>query len=138
MDIHILDVPVPVYREPVWIFAAGIAGALVRIVVVTPRETVAKVAHVATGALMALFVAPAIDLHWLATETLEMQRATAFAVGAIGPLVMEVVVHLVQRRGDNVADRFADRLADRFAHRATVDSKEAQSKPAASNGEPGK
>lgn len=105
------------YREPLWVFAAGISGALVRVVVLAPRGMPARIAHLATGALMALFVAPAIDLHWLSTDSVEMQRAVAFAIGAVGPLVMEVAIHLVQRRGDSVADRMADRFERRFGDR---------------------
>ncbi len=115
-----MDVPA-LYHEPLWIFAAGISGALVRVVVVAPRGTLTKVVHLITGACMALFVAPAIDLHWLSTDTVEMQRAVAFAVGAVGPLIAEVMIHLVQRRGDSVADRMADRFADRFDSRTERD-----------------
>ncbi|WP_233867043.1 hypothetical protein [Paraburkholderia adhaesiva] len=108
----------PFYHEPLWVFAAGISGALVRVVVMAPPGTLMRIAHLATGALMALFVAPAIDLHWLSTDSLEMQRAVAFAIGALGPLIVEILIHLVQRRGDSVADRMADRFARRFGDRA--------------------
>ncbi|WP_434107613.1 hypothetical protein [Paraburkholderia caffeinilytica] len=69
------------------------------------------VVHVLTGAFMALFVAPAVDRQWLQHGTLEMQCAIAFVPGALGPLAVEIVIRLVQRRGDDFADRIADWLA---------------------------
>lgn len=91
-------------------FAAGACGSLLRVIVAPPNRGSLIVAHVVAGAVMAVFVAPAIVSNWFHTDGIEIQRGIAFCVGVAGPLVAEVVIRLIQRRGDTVADRLIDRV----------------------------
>ena len=96
---------------PMSVLGAGVAGALVRITVVPPANRRAALAHVVSGPLMALFVAPAIVDHWLSSDSLAVQRGVALFAGLAGPLFAEIAVRVIQRRGNAVADRLVDRVS---------------------------
>ncbi|AIO33026.1 putative membrane protein [Burkholderia cenocepacia] len=93
------------------VFAAGACGSLLRVIIAPPDRRSLIMAHVVAGAAMAVFVAPAIVSYWFRAYGIEMQRGIAFGVGVTGPLLAEVVIRLIQRRGDKVADRLIDRVA---------------------------
>jgi hypothetical protein len=96
---------------PLSVFGAGVAGALVRVVIAPPANRRAALAHVVSGSLIAVFVAPAIVEHWLHGDSMAMQRAVALAVGIAGPFIADIAVKLIQRRGEGMANRLADRVA---------------------------
>lgn len=100
----------PYLTGPLSVFAGGAAGSLVRIVVAPPANRRLMVAHIVSGALMALFVAPAVVEHWLRGDSLATQRGVATVIGAVGPIVAEIAIRVIQRRGDRVADRIVDRV----------------------------
>ncbi|RQH06639.1 hypothetical protein D1Y85_12260 [Paraburkholderia dinghuensis] len=92
------------------VFAAGAAGSLLRVVVMPPASRLLLAAHVGLGALMAIFVAPAIVEEWFTGHGPGIQRGIAFVVGVLGPLAGEIVLRVVERRGDDVAERLLDRF----------------------------
>ncbi|WP_197328714.1 hypothetical protein [Ralstonia syzygii] len=98
------------YNGPLSVFAAGAAGAVVRLIVAPPANSRLRLAHVISGALMALFVAPGAVEYWLSGSSIAVQRMLAVAIGVAGPLIAEISVRVIQRRGTGVADRLVDRL----------------------------
>ncbi|AJK46259.1 hypothetical protein Bpla01_29830 [Burkholderia plantarii] len=96
---------------PLSVFAAGAAGSLVRVVVVPPANRRLMFAHIIIGALMALFVAPAVVEYWLRGDSIALQRGVALVIGTAGPIVAEIAIRVIQRRGDRVAEELLDRVA---------------------------
>ncbi|WP_233869187.1 hypothetical protein [Paraburkholderia adhaesiva] len=95
------------------VFAAGSVGALVRVMFVPPPTRMLKLAHLLCGSLMAVFIAPAIVEHWFRGESVFVQAGIAVLTGAVGPNLAELIIRLVQRRGDSVADQLVDRVTGR-------------------------
>ena len=91
--------------------ASGAVGATLRMVVMPPASVRLKVTHIVLGALMAVFVAPAVVEHWLTGSSIAVQRGVAFLIGMVGPAVAEIAIRAIERRGDGVADRLIDRAA---------------------------
>lgn len=96
---------------PLSVLAAGAVGATLRMILLPPASVRLKLAHIVLGSLMALFVAPAVVEHWFAGSGIETRRGVAFLVGMLGPLVAEIAIRTVERRGDAVADHLVDRVA---------------------------
>jgi hypothetical protein len=67
-------------------------------------------AHVISGAMMAVFVTPAIVEHWYIDQSIGIQRGLAFCIGLAGPIIVEIAIRVMQRRGDKVAERLIDRI----------------------------
>ncbi|MBN3777453.1 hypothetical protein G3O06_07795 [Burkholderia sp. Ac-20345] len=95
---------------PLSVFAGGAAGSLVRIVVAPPKNRRLMVSHIIIGALMALFAGPAVVEHFLSGDGMATQRGVAFAIGFVGPMVAEIVIRVIQRRGDRIANGLVDRV----------------------------
>jgi len=98
------------YTGPMSIFIAGAVGSLVRLIVRPPESWRLRLAHVISGALVALFVAPGVVEMWLSKDSIGIQRMVAVAVGVIGASVAEIAVRVVQQRGEGVANSFIDRV----------------------------
>ncbi|AJK46309.1 hypothetical protein [Burkholderia plantarii] len=96
---------------PLSVFAAGAAGSLVRAVVAPPANRRLMLAHIVIGALMALFVAPAVVEYWLRGNSIALQRGVALVIGIAGPIVAEIAIRVIQTRGDGVAEEIVDRVA---------------------------
>ena len=62
------------------------------------------------GALMALFVVPAICELWIDDAHGSVARGVAFCVGVGGPSVVEILVRAIDANGDSVANRLIRRV----------------------------
>ncbi|KVO05546.1 hypothetical protein WJ69_22870 [Burkholderia ubonensis] len=91
-------------------FAGGAAGSLLRVVVAPPANRRLMVAHIVVGALMALFAGPAVVEHFLKGDGMATQRGVAFGIGFVGPIVAEIVLRVIQRRGDRIAEQLVERV----------------------------
>ncbi|SAK67061.1 hypothetical protein AWB76_03919 [Caballeronia temeraria] len=75
-----------------------------------PKGTVLIVTHVLIGALVAIFAVPAAVEFWGSGRSLDWQRGIAFAVGFVGPNIAEILLRLVDSRGEEVGDGLIDRF----------------------------
>ncbi|MCA8017722.1 hypothetical protein [Burkholderia metallica] len=98
------------FSGPLSVFAGGAAGSLMRVVVAPPANRRLMVAHVVVGALMALFAGPAVVEHFLKGDGMATQRGIAFVIGFAGPIVAEIALRVIQRRGERLADQLVDRV----------------------------
>ncbi len=98
------------YNGPLSVLAAGAAGAVIRLIVAPPDSTRLRLAHVISGALMAIFIAPGAVEYWLAGSSIQMQRMLALAIGVIGPLIAEIAIRLIQQHGIGFIERFLNRI----------------------------
>ncbi|MGF6697602.1 hypothetical protein OKW38_002214 [Paraburkholderia sp. MM5496-R1] len=99
------------FTGPLSVLASGAVGATLRMIVMPPASLRLKVTHIVLGGLMAVFVAPAVVEHWLTGSSIDVQRGVAFLIGMLGPVVAEIAIRAIERRGDGVADRLIDRAA---------------------------
>jgi hypothetical protein len=93
------------------VLMAGAFGSTSLIVFRPPPTLKQKAAHIVVGAAMALYVAPLVIEQWFAGSGIEMRRGAAFVIGLLGPLVAQIVIRAIERRGDGLADRLVDRVA---------------------------
>ena len=99
------------FTGPLSVLAAGAAGSTLRVVLLPPASRRLMVVHIVLGALMSVFVAPGVVEYWLSGKGVDVQRLVAFAIGAAGPILAEIAIRTIERRGDRVADRLVDRVA---------------------------
>ncbi|KWN65863.1 hypothetical protein [Burkholderia ubonensis] len=94
----------------VWVLLACAVGALVPVVLVEGLAPRQRVIYVLVGMVTATFISPGIVEYFLPQAGDALRGAVAFAVGLVGMKLAEIVIRLVNRRGENFAQRWADAM----------------------------
>lgn len=93
-----------------WLLLAALGGAVLPVAMSALESRSRAVVQVICGMLIALFVAPAIQRHFLPDEGVEVQAGVSFLVGCFGLKLTAIVQRLLDRHGDGVADRLIARV----------------------------
>ncbi|MBB3342246.1 MULTISPECIES: hypothetical protein [unclassified Luteimonas] len=93
-----------------WIVLAGVCGALLPLVLDDAPSRHRAMVRAISGALVAVFVGPALNERFFAGAGAHLQAGIAFLVGCFGLQATAIVQRLLQRRGDRMAERLVARL----------------------------
>lgn len=102
------------YMQDVLVLACGAFGAVVRVATANSLSRRQIVLQLVAGALMAVCVAPAVVELWLTASSPAVQRLVSFVVGATGPLLVELSLRVLERRGERLIERAAKGAVDRI------------------------
>jgi len=67
--------------------------------------------QVVCGALMAIFLAPALERRFMPDSPAEIQAGVSFLVGCFGLKLAVIAQRLIDHRGESLANRVIDRIA---------------------------
>lgn len=100
-----------------WLLLAAIGGAVLPVALGNETSRKRAVVQVVCGAMLAIFLAPALEDRFLPNSPAQMQAGIAFLVGCFGLRLTMIVQRLIDSRGDSLANRVVDRIAggDRIA-----------------------
>lgn len=93
-----------------WILLAGVCGAVLPLVVEDAPSRRQSMTRVACGALVAVFVGPALNERVFDDAGPHVQAGVAFLVGCFGLQVTAILQRLLRRRGDSLAERLVERV----------------------------
>jgi len=96
-----------------WVVLAGFMGAILPVALRGDLAPHRALVYIGCSSVIAWFVAPAIYSHFWPTALVEVQAGISFTTGVIGLKVAEIVLRLLDRRGDALADQVVDRIAGR-------------------------
>jgi hypothetical protein len=95
-----------------WLLLAGISGAVIPVAISNGNwSRTHALTQIVCGALMATFLAPALERHFLANAPLEIHAGISFLIGCFGLKLAEPAQKLLERRGEALANRIIDRIA---------------------------
>jgi predicted Na+-dependent transporter len=93
-----------------WLLLAAVGGAVLPVAMTTVASRGRAVMQVVCGTLIAIFVAPAVQRHFLPDAVIEIQAGVSFLVGCFGLKLTSIVQHVLDRHGEGVADRLIGRV----------------------------
>lgn len=88
----------------------GLVGASIYLVLRKPPSPHVAVGQLAAGVAVGLYGAPAV-VEYLHRSSAALDHAVGFALGVAGPMLVGIMIRVLERRGDAIADRFVDRVA---------------------------
>jgi hypothetical protein len=94
-----------------WLLLAAVSGALLPVALSdsTPRKR--AMVRVVCGTLIAIFMAPAIQRHFLPDAGGDIQAGVSFLVGCFGLKFTAIVQGVLDRHADAMADRWIRRVS---------------------------
>jgi len=93
-----------------WLLLAAVGGAVLPVAMTTVASRGRAVMQVVCGTLIAIFVAPAVQRHFLPDAVIEIQAGMSFLVGCFGLKLTSIVQRVLDRHGEGVADRLIGRV----------------------------
>lgn len=93
-----------------WILLAAVGGAVLPVAMMSAGSRGRAVMQVVCGTLVAVFIAPAFQRHFLPDAGVEIQAGVSFLVGCFGLKLTWIVQHLLERHGEGMADRLIGRV----------------------------
>ncbi|MEN4903979.1 hypothetical protein [Luteimonas sp. TWI1416] len=96
-----------------WIVLAGVSGALLPLILDDTPSRHRAMVRVTCGALVAVFVGPALNERFFAGAGAHLQAGIAFLVGCFGLQATAILQRLLHRRGDRMAERLVERVVGR-------------------------
>jgi hypothetical protein len=95
-----------------WLLLAGLGGAILPVAISNGTATRSQaLTQVTCGALMATFLAPALERHFLPNSPEESTAGVSFLIGCFGLKLTELTQRLLDKRGEALANRLIDRIA---------------------------
>lgn len=94
-----------------WLLLAAVGGAVLPVAMSNRGSRGHAVVQVVCGTLIAVFLAPAFQRHFLPDASAEVQAGMAFVIGCFGLQLTTIVQRLLDRHGEGVADRVIERIA---------------------------
>ena len=95
-----------------WLLLAGVGGAFLPVALSNGASSRGRaLAQVSCGALMATFLAPALERHFFSTSPPEVNAGISFFIGSFGLKLAELAQKLIDSRGEALANRIIDRIA---------------------------
>jgi acetaldehyde dehydrogenase (acetylating) len=94
-----------------WLLLAAIGGAVLPVALGNEPSRKRAVVQVVCGAMMAIFLAPAVERRFLPDSPAEIHAGVSFLVGCFGLRVTMIAQRLIDSRGETLANRVIDRIA---------------------------
>ncbi|UPG94996.1 hypothetical protein [Luteibacter aegosomatissinici] len=94
-----------------WLLLAAVGGAVLPVAMSKIDSRWRAVVQVICGTLVAVFVAPAFQRHFLPGEDVEIQAGVSFLVGCFGLKLTWIIQRVLDRHGVGIADRVITRIA---------------------------
>jgi hypothetical protein len=96
-----------------WLLLAGVGGAVLPVALANEPSRGRALTQVSCGAMLAIFLAPALERHFLPTSPSEIHAGISFLIGCFGLKLTELMQKLIDNRGEALANRIIDRIAGR-------------------------
>jgi acetaldehyde dehydrogenase (acetylating) len=93
-----------------WLLLAAIGGAVLPVALGAEPSRQRAVIQVVCGAMMAIFLAPAVERHFFPDSPADIQAGVSFLVGCFGLRATKIVQRLIDSRGETLANRVLDRI----------------------------
>ncbi|HEY4092709.1 MAG TPA: hypothetical protein VGN46_14445 [Luteibacter sp.] len=94
-----------------WLLLAAIGGAVLPVALGSESSRRRSIVQVVCGAMMAIFLAPALERHFMPDSPAEIQAGVSFLVGCFGLRLTIIAQRLIENRGESIANRMIDRIA---------------------------
>jgi hypothetical protein len=95
-----------------WLLLAGIGGAILPVAISDGNNTRRQaLTQITCGALMATFLGPALEHHFMPNSPSEITAGVSFLIGCFGLKLTELAQRLLDKRGEALANRLIDRIA---------------------------
>jgi hypothetical protein len=94
-----------------WLLLAAIGGAVLPVALGAEPSRKRAVIQVVCGAMMAVFLAPAVERRFLPDSQADIHAGVSFLVGCFGLRLTKIAQRLIDSRGETLANRVIDRLA---------------------------
>lgn len=94
-----------------WLLLAAVGGAILPVALSNEESRRRALVQVICGALMAIFLAPALERRFMPDSPSEIQAGVSFLVGCFGLKLAVIAQRLIDNRGESLANRVIDRIA---------------------------
>jgi phosphatidylglycerophosphate synthase len=101
----------PVLLTHFWLLLAAVGGAILPVALSNEESRRRALVQVVCGALMAIFLAPALERRFMPDSPAEIQAGVSFLVGCFGLKLAVIAQRLIDNRGESLANRVIDRIA---------------------------
>ncbi|MDF3980471.1 hypothetical protein [Luteibacter sahnii] len=101
----------PVLFTRFWLLLAAVGGAILPVAMNDEPSRKRAIVQVVCGALMAIFLAPALERRFMADSAAEVQAGVSFLIGFFGLKLASLAQRLIDTRGESIANRVIDRIA---------------------------
>jgi hypothetical protein len=96
-----------------WLLLAGIGGAILPVALSNEPSHGRELMQVGCGALMAIFLAPALERHFLPAAPSEITAGISFLTGCFGLKFASLAQKMLDRHGETLANHLVDRITGR-------------------------
>jgi acetaldehyde dehydrogenase (acetylating) len=94
-----------------WLLLAAVGGAVLPVALGNESSRKRAVVQVVCGAMMAIFLGPAVERRFLTDSPAEIHAGVSFLIGCFGLRVTMIAQRLIDSRGETLANRMIDRIA---------------------------
>ena len=94
-----------------WLLLAGVGGAILPVAIGNEGSRGRALIQVVCGALVAIFLAPALEHQFFPKSPPEIDAGVSFLVGCFGLRLAMIMQKLIDNRGEALANRVIDRIA---------------------------
>jgi hypothetical protein len=94
-----------------WLMLAAIGGAVLPVALGNEPSRKRAAVQIVCGAMMAIFLAPALERRFLPDSPAEIQAGISFLIGCFGLRLTMIAQRLIDARGESLANRVIDRIA---------------------------
>ncbi|MDQ7998007.1 MAG: hypothetical protein AAGC76_19360 [Luteibacter sp.] len=94
-----------------WLLLAAVGGAILPVALGNEASRKRAVVQVVCGAMMAIFLGPALERRFLPDSPAEVHAGVSFLIGCFGLRLTMIVQRLIDSRGETLANRVIDRIA---------------------------
>jgi hypothetical protein len=89
-----------------WLLMAAVGGAIMPVALYGGKSQGRAIVRVICGAMLAVFLSPALNKQYLPDADLDLKAAVAFLVGCFGLNVTILAQRLLDQYGEAAANRF--------------------------------
>jgi hypothetical protein len=93
-----------------WLLLAAVGGAVLPVALGNEPSRRRAIVQVVCGAMMAVFLGPALEDHFLPDAHAAIHAGVSFLVGCFGLRLTMIAQRLIDSRGESVANRMIDRF----------------------------
>jgi hypothetical protein len=94
-----------------WLLLAAVGGAVLPVALGNEASRRRAIVQVICGAMMAIFLAPALERQLLPDSPAEIHAGVSFLIGCFGLRITIIAQRLIDNRGESLANRMIDRIA---------------------------
>jgi hypothetical protein len=93
-----------------WLLLAAVGGAVLPVALGNEPSRRQAIVQIVCGAMMAVFLAPALEERFMPDSPAAVHAAVSFLVGCFGLRLTMIAQRLIDTRGDSIANRLIDRF----------------------------